>query len=75
MEDQEFFGAVHFSTFVMLHHPDRTNDKPKHRRVNLGKVDCFYRDCPEVTARFIELNPHIPKKSIVAEFKFWTLVS
>lgn len=75
MEDREFFGTVHFSTFVMLHHPDRVNSAAKHKRVSLGKVDCFYRDCPEVVARFIELNPHFAKKDIVAEFKFWTLVS
>ena len=68
MEDS-FFGAVHFSTFVLLNHPIRST-APSHKRVNLGKIDCYYQDREEVVAKFKELNPHVSKK-LCAEFRFW----
>ena len=71
MNDREFFGAVHFSTFVITHHPDRINDSPKHKRVSLGKVDCFYEDREKVMMHFVESNPHISKKDLAVEFRFW----
>ena len=67
--NDDFFGAVHFSTFVLLNHPIRTTE-PRHKWVSLGKEDCYYQDRDAVVAKFKELNPHIVK-NLRAEFKFW----
>ena len=65
MQDNEFFGEVRFNTVVSYAHPLRA-DRPIIKRVQLAKIDCYYRDRHEVIKLFKEMNKHI--KEIMAEF-------
>lgn len=66
MQDNDFFGEVRFSTIVVYTHPLRIAERPKTKRVQLAKIECYYRDRHEVIKLFKEMNNNI--KGIMSEF-------